>query len=144
MSPLDFPAFIPLGEEVTKLQMTIIKFIFLLVIMIHSFLCGANTTRRLTNISLTTSPHFFYLYFFSRDCGRRSLILTSLPLKFPFLFVDSAICISLPGTVRRCCLLTASCCFASLALFVSFALDISCFLCCRILNERNCQLLLRI
>ena len=66
MGPLDFLAFIPLGEEVIKLQMTKIKFIFLLIIMIHSFLCGANTTRRLTNISLTTSPHFFTCIFFKR------------------------------------------------------------------------------
>ena len=68
MSPLDFPAFIPSGEEVTKLQMTIIKFIFLLVIMIHSFLCGANTTRRLTNISLL--PYFFTCIFFQEIVER--------------------------------------------------------------------------
>ena len=37
MGALDFFAFRPLGEEVTKLQMTIIKFIYLLVTIIHSF-----------------------------------------------------------------------------------------------------------
>ena len=63
MGPLDFLAFIPLGEEVIKLQMTKIKFIFLLIIMIHSFLCRANTTRRLTNISLTTLPQFLLVSF---------------------------------------------------------------------------------
>ena len=37
MGALNFFAFRPLGEEVVKLQMTIIKFIYLLVTIIRSF-----------------------------------------------------------------------------------------------------------
>ena len=79
----------------------------------------------------------FYLLCFWKGCRRRSLTLASLPLKFPCLFVDFAVRISLPGAVWLCCLLTASCCFASLALFVSFVLAISCFLSCRRLNKEK-------
>ena len=94
----------------------------------------------LTIISLTTLPSILLAF----GCGRKSLILTSLPLMFPCLFVDSTISIFFPGSVWFCYLLTAPCCFAPPALFVSFVLAISCSLRCRRLNERNCQLFLRI
>ena len=66
MGALNFFAFRPLGEEVIKLQMTIIKFIYLLVTIIHCFLCRANTARCLANISLTTSLPFLLALFLKR------------------------------------------------------------------------------